>query len=243
MNSINTESINIGGVECRVKRSVKRKSVCIRITADGIAEMLVPSRMNSADLRLAGEKYSDWIKTNRAKRLELNAVKAKFTLSIGGSVRFLGRERIITEFEPEKPADCAASFDETALYVPRGIDGERLRIAVIQAYHQFAREYITARTIEIAANMGLNIKLVKINSAKTHWASVSKRGMLNFTWYSVMGEPEAVDYIIVHELCHMLEFNHSPRFWAHVGRYCPDYKRWKLYLRELWRQIQSENWD
>ncbi|MGN1128207.1 MAG: M48 family metallopeptidase, partial [Candidatus Flemingiibacterium sp.] len=75
-----------------------------------------------------------------------------------------------------------------------------------------------------------------------HWATCSAKGGLNFTWFTVMAEPAAIDYIIIHELCHMTELNHSPRFWKLVAERCPDYKDKKKYLDSLWREILSENW-
>ena len=83
---------------------------------------------------------------------------------------------------------------------------------------------------------------VKINSAKSHWASCSAHDTLNFSWYLAMAEPGAIDYVVVHELCHMKEFNHSPRFWQSVAEYCPDYEAKKRYLKELWDGISRENW-
>jgi len=57
----------------------------------------------------------------------------------------------------------------------------------------------------------------------------------------MMADPKAVDYIIIHELCHMYEFNHSPSFWELVERFCPDYKAHKAYLKKLWSDIEREN--
>ena len=91
--------------------------------------------------------------------------------------------------------------------------------------------------------MGLKPSAVKVNSAKTRWGSCSSRGSVNYTWYVVMADREAVDYIIIHELCHMRHMNHSAAFWAEVRKWCPEYERMKDELKEVWREIQGERWD
>ena len=232
------ETIEIGGSVCRLVRSAKRRTVCIRIADDGMAELLIPSAMSVADARAIGEKYRDWIRTRCRERQNLNEKREAFALSVGDRVRCLGGWRIITAHDAK-----TVGYDASAFYVPRGMEGERLRQAVMQIYRLCAKNYITARVSELSARMGLEPVSVKINAAKSHWATCSKKNTLNFTWYAIMADPGAIDYIIIHELCHMREFNHSPRFWALVGSYCPDYERHKRRLAELWREIQAENWE
>jgi predicted metal-dependent hydrolase len=232
------ETIEIGGVICRMIRSAKRRSVCIRITDDGNAEFLIPSNMPTANVIDFGENYERWIKENLAKRLELNAKRAAFELRIGDAVRCLGGNLVIAESDSN-----TIGYSDNSIFVPRGLSREEINPAVIKAYKLIAKDVITVRTDEISRLMGLKTPTVKINSAKSHWASCSKRGTLNFSWYSVMAPKETLDYIIIHELCHMIEFNHSPRFWALVAQFCPDYKKHKLILRNLMRDIRLKNWE
>ncbi|MCI8388730.1 MAG: M48 family metallopeptidase [Clostridiales bacterium] len=232
------DTINIAGFECRLKPSARRRTVCIRIADDGVPELLVPALMPESEVRSVAEKYRDWIIVHCDKRREVNASRAAFTLSVGDKVRCLGGVRTITEH-----SNSTVGYDETAFYLPRGLDSERLRRAVIQIYKLLAKNHITQRVSELAEQMKLEPMSVKINAARSHWATCSKRDTLNFTWYSIMADPRAIDYIIIHELCHMWEFNHSARFWALVGRWCPEYQYWKQYLNNLWHEIQLENWD
>ena len=233
-----TETITISGRECRVIRSERRKTVCIRVAGDGVPELLVPTFITDMELRHIAGRYAGWIDEHVNSAEELTRSRGDFELRIGGTVRCLGEGRIIRT-HPE----MTVSFDNEAFYVPEGLEGENLRRAVIQAYKLFARSYLTARTYEIARMMGLKPSAVKVNSAKTRWGSCSSRGSVNYTWYAVMADREAVDYIIIHELCHMRHMNHSKAFWDEVRKWCPEFERMKEKLKEVWREIQGERWD
>ena len=76
-----------------------------------------------------------------------------------------------------------------------------------------------------------------IRDQKSRWGSCSQKGNVNFNWKLVMAPPPALDYVVVHELCHLYEFNHSPRFWALVARHVPDYEVWKKWLKAHGKEL------
>jgi predicted metal-dependent hydrolase len=76
------------------------------------------------------------------------------------------------------------------------------------------------------------INNIFIKSQKTRWGSCSNRGNLNFNWKLSMAPPEVIEYVVIHELCHRLEMNHSSKFWAYVKKMCPDYKNHKNWLKK-----------
>lgn len=73
---------------------------------------------------------------------------------------------------------------------------------------------------------------VTIREQKTRWGSCSRKGNLNFNWKLIRAPQEALDYVVVHELCHLYEFNHSPGFWRMVESVLPDYEQWKRWLAQ-----------
>lgn len=76
------------------------------------------------------------------------------------------------------------------------------------------------------------ITRVSIRAQKTRWGSCSSRGTLSFNWKLYLTAPECLDYVVVHELCHLVHMDHSPAFWAEVERIMPDYRTWKKWLRD-----------
>ena len=115
--------------------------------------------------------------------------------------------------------------------------------AEVRATKKKAKEYLTRRCEHFAPRMGVDFQSVKVNSARTRWGSCTSEGNLNFTYRLIFAEPELIDYIVVHELAHRREMNHSPRFWAVVEATLPDYRKHRAALREFQRNISIEEGD
>lgn len=91
---------------------------------------------------------------------------------------------------------------------------------------------IPERVAHFAPLVGVDYGSITIRSQKTRWGSCSSKGNLNFNCLLLLAPPEVLDYVVVHELCHRKQMNHSPRFWAEVGRILPDYKVRVNWLKE-----------
>ena len=94
-----------------------------------------------------------------------------------------------------------------------------------------AAEIIEARCRYYAPVMGVSYGTVTIREQKTRWGSCSAKGNLNFNWKLVLMPQEILDYVVVHELAHRIQMNHSAAFWAEVEKILPDYKERKQWLK------------
>lgn len=94
-----------------------------------------------------------------------------------------------------------------------------------------AREVIPARVEHFAPLVGVSYDRITIRCQKTRWGSCSSKGNLNFNCLLIDMPEDVLDYVIVHELCHRLEMNHSDRFWAEVTRVLPDYRKAHSWLK------------
>jgi len=103
------------------------------------------------------------------------------------------------------------------------------------ALRSMARQYLTQRTQAWAEKCGLAINQIRIKDIRSRWGSCSSQRNINLNWHLVMVDKTLSDYVIVHELMHLHEMNHSPRFWAHVGQWLPNYA-------QLRRQLQAQQW-
>lgn len=102
----------------------------------------------------------------------------------------------------------------------------------IRGLAEKAAAIIPSRVAHFAGEIGVTYGRITIRSQKTRWGSCSAKGNLNFNCLLMMVPDEVLDYVIVHELCHRKEMNHSPGFWAQVERILPDYRRCRHWLKE-----------
>ena len=116
---------------------------------------------------------------------------------------------------------------------PRDYEGDP---ALERWYREQARKRIAWRTAYFARHMGVTYGRISIRAAKTRWGSCSAEGNLNFHWKLILMPPEILDYVVVHELAHRKEMNHSDRFWAEVERVLPDYRQRRAWLKEHGRE-------
>lgn len=102
----------------------------------------------------------------------------------------------------------------------------------LQALASQARQTVPERVAYFAPLVGVTYGRIAIRSQHTLWGSCSGKGNLNFNCLLMLTPPEILDYVVVHELCHRKEMNHSARFWAEVGRVLPDFENQRKWLRE-----------
>ena len=109
--------------------------------------------------------------------------------------------------------------------------------ALEEKYRRQAREKLSQRTAYFARQMGVSYGRITVRAAKTRWGSCSSRGNLNFHWKLALMPPEVLDYVVVHELAHRREMNHSPAFWAEVARILPDYQERRAWLKKFGQEV------
>ncbi len=127
---------------------------------------------------------------------------------------------------------------EVTLTADAACDGlEWRRDAIVSFYRQIAKDYLPARVAELAAEYGFSFNRLRIKHQKTRWGSCSAKGNINLNLRLMMAPDEAVDYVIIHELCHLRELNHSKEFWAQVENCCPEYRKWIAWFKQHRAQL------
>ena len=109
---------------------------------------------------------------------------------------------------------------------------QKLTDQEIQALREKARALVTERVQYYAPLIGVTYNQIVIRAQHTRWGSCSNKGNLNFKCLLALVPPEVLDYVVVHELCHRKELNHSERFWNEVTKILPDYKVRKKWLKD-----------
>ncbi len=209
-----------------------RASVELRVLPDGVRVFAPKSfPLRQAD-RLVAER-ADWIAEARAR---LDAYKAReenrYPMTEGMPVPVEGRPLTLRL----RWAARRSAWTEGADLILSGPDlspeavREQLRDYLIER----AKKRLAERLNHYAPLIGRSPGRVTIREQRTKWGSCSSQGNLNFNWKLIMAPPEALDYVVIHELCHLYDFNHSPKFWARVAAFQPDYATWRDFLRSGW---------
>jgi predicted metal-dependent hydrolase len=138
--------------------------------------------------------------------------------------------------EPTGTGKAVARLREGRLVVG---GGSRARVleAIDRWYRREARQRIEPLVEIEGERLGLEAKKVRIGNQRTRWGSCSTSGTLSFNWRLVMGRPEALRYVVVHELMHLRHHNHSRRFWNDLAAAFPDFRTEATWLRANERQL------
>lgn len=100
-----------------------------------------------------------------------------------------------------------------------------------------AREDLTSRVALRGREMGQLPRRLSVRGQKTRWGCCTGRGTVTLNWRLVMAPPEILDYVVVHELAHLTEPHHRPPFWRRVEAFCPEWRRWRRWLRDFGSQL------
>lgn len=114
---------------------------------------------------------------------------------------------------------------------------EKLTREKVIALAEEALKIIPARVEYFAKVIGVTYGKITIRNQKTRWGSCSSKGNLNFNCLLMLAPPEVLDYVVVHELCHRKQMNHSKAFWLEVEKVLPDYKEVRKWLKEEGSQM------
>ena len=222
-------------IEYTLTRS-KRKTVGIYIKEDSV-EVRAPLRCPESEIEQFVASKENWIVNKLAKSQKQARQKAAFALNYGDTISFRGAAYPIVA-----KAGTRAGFDGECFYLPPKLDAELIRDVCVKIYRRLAKTLFTERVAAFAEQMGVTPTAVKINGAKTRWGSCSSRKNINFSWRLIMADDEVIDYVVVHELAHIMQMNHSEKFWAIVENVLPDYKMCKTRLHKLQKRLAIEDW-
>lgn len=196
----------------------KRRTLSLEITADSKLYVRAPLKTPGWVIEKAVEEKSGWIarKQNEA-RLRREKYPPK-TCDEGESFVYLGKEYTLCFNNNAKKAEICGK----CLVVPQK-RREDIQRVITDWYINQAKLVLTKRAEYYSAKTGLKFSSLKITGALTRWGSCSRGAGLCFTWRLVMAPVEMIDYVVVHELCHIIHPNHSKAFWQSVENILPDY--------------------
>lgn len=215
-----------------------RKTAALHITQNGVLEVRAPLKMPKVDIDCFVASKEQWIRSHLEKAAVHSAARSNFKLDYGSQITLFGEVYPIVSSR-----SSGIHFDGASVFVPAGLDNGDIKCAVIRLYRVIAKDSFSERTGHFAGLMDVMPTGIRITGAKTLWGSCSGKNSISYSWRLVMADENVVNYVVVHELAHIKEHNHSPRFWAAVESIFPDYKDRRRKLKLIQEKLVAEDWD
>lgn len=205
-----------GNIEITMNR--RARQIIMRAQQDAIHITIPPiATANDIERALAkhGKQLLTELKKNKKKIIKqgtaLNAPNFSLKLSATNSNKFI----LIKDTEGKYLLQCPETADISKSNIQTWIEK-----AIISALQHRAKEILPARLSVLASKHNFNYKRVTTRNSRTQWGSCSNNGTISLSIYLILLPDTLIDYVLLHELCHTIEMNHSPRFWALLDKAC-----------------------
>lgn len=218
-----------------ITTSSQRKTLFIRVRPPGIVEVRVPVRTPTSDVVRFVEGKRSWIFDNVRMMQERSISRPKREYIAGEIFLFLGREYHLVIEEGDTSAVLLRGSELVVIVPKNRISSplsEWIKDRLYLWYLDQARELIKERIGYWANHLGVSRPMFTIRNQKTQWGSCSPKNTLSINVQLLMAPLTVIDYLVLHELCHIVHKNHSPDFWDLIRSNMPDYKRRKEELKK-----------
>lgn len=205
----------------------RRRTLAIYIDPAGQLIVKAPTGMSDRKVFDFVKAKAAWIAARQAQILKNSFINR--SVASYNSYFFLGLEVLPVISNNVRQI----TRSDGALLIPAKLDQTKIQKKVEKWFKDNAKIIIAERASYFSQVLKLKSSAVMTNNNKTRWGSCSKSGVIALNWRAVMLKPELLDYIIVHEFCHLLEFNHTTNFWAVVQTILPNWKSLRAHLKQM----------
>lgn len=217
-----------------------RKTIAISFDRDGNLVVKAPYFVRKYEIETFLSEKSEWIEDTLVKLRQAKEEEKKLCLKLenGDELYCLGEKRILTVIREERRrAKVNCVMGRLLLYVPYEADYTCKKEQLEKWYRKEAADLLTAKANAFADRIGVHFEDIRVKDQKSRWGSCSSKGNLNFNWRIIMAPEPVCDYVVIHELCHLVYMNHSEDFWNLVSVYCPKYRQYKKWLKENGKRL------
>jgi predicted metal-dependent hydrolase len=205
------------------------RSMRLRVLPSLMVEVRVSKGTSEREITRFLEENQIWIEAAHAKMQTYVATLPQYSFVEDQSFLYLGHEMKL-KFWEENHSDLVGRN----LMCPKNIQGDekKIRDELRNFFKREAETILFLRAYKIAKDMGIEPKKIRLRDLKTRWGSCSHEGYVSLSWKLVACPLDVIDYVIVHEYCHLVHMNHSKNFWNLVEAHCPNWKVLRKWLRQ-----------
>lgn len=206
-------------VDIHLRRSARARRLSLRVSRlRGSVTLTVPERAPQAEAVAFATEKLDWIRGHLAQ------LAPETLVDIGASLPVEGEMRVI-----QRGTTRSLALAPGAVIVPGSVRAVPARVGGF--LKEVARDRLAAASDRYAGTIGRSYAKLVLRDTRSRWGSCSSEGRLMYSWRLILAPPAVLDYVAAHEVAHLAEMNHSPRFWTIVEDICPGYRAPRSWLR------------
>lgn len=233
--TMNTIKIDNHQLTYTVSYQRNRKSIQLKITSPNHLNITAPTKFPKEGIEKILFEKNKWIVKQIAKLKAATTNPINKSIGHDATVLFLGQPHTLKFIikDTNKPA-VHLEGNQIILTLPPLAAKDTVtipRTLLRQWYIDCAVKNLSSKTSLWASTIGVHPKRITIKEQKTRWGSCSSRGNINYNWRIIMAPSEVIDYLVIHELCHLRIPNHSQTFWQEVEKFSPQFKEHRIWLR------------
>ena len=223
-------------VDVRIVENARTSRMTLRLVPATIKQeslrLTVPPGIADHEVDAFLQRHKNWAAARLARLPQAQEICDGATIQLRGvphTIRHSGERRGVV----------SVGMEEAGPVIRVHGDPQFLKRRVVDFLKRQARQDLTRAVTLHAKVLGVEPKSITIRDTTSRWGSCSSSGALNFSWRIVLAPPEVLDYLAAHEVAHLKEMNHSPRFWAHVKKLCPHMDRHRQWLRTHGQKLHA----
>jgi hypothetical protein len=218
----------------QVRKSARRKTLAIIVHPDNRVVVAAPAVCSRKDILRFVEDKSNWVRKVIRANLQRAGKNPPKKYETGEKLLYLGEEYIL-RIEAGTPP--RVMMEDGHICVRLHVEGlapeaSAVKKLLLNWYMDCALAKIKEKVPSFRDRIGVNPSFVTVKSMKSRWGSCSASGRISLAWNIIMAPEPVLDYLVVHELCHMIHHNHSPEYWKIVSSVLPDHKEKRRWLKE-----------
>ena len=230
-------TVNGQNITYTLRLDKRRKTIQLQLLPTAVVEVVTPGKLTPAELEHIFTAKSKWLR----KRLEQLAALAENPVNqqlvSGSQLLYKGAPHTLTILPGSNNVEVVLTPDELQVKIPTNYADYKQSATIIEKIVKAwlvdqAGTLFLDKTNHWAKVIGVCPTKITIRDQKTRWGSCSSLGNINYNWRIIMAPPWVADYLVIHELCHMLVPNHSAKFWGQVSRFSPNYRECRKWLTD-----------
>ncbi|MFC7071193.1 M48 family metallopeptidase [Halobaculum lipolyticum] len=228
MTAARSRTIDLAGdtVEYTVRESTRAERARIDVGLGGVT-VVVPEE-SGVDPAAVLSNHAEWVRDHAAEAAARRADLPTRRFEPGATFPYLGEpHEVVVETRPYSVVD-----DGALRLAAHHVDDTSVKRALETLYRRTARDRFERLAEEYAPAVGVDYGRIEVRNQRTKWGSCSTTGTISLNWRLQLAPPAIGEYVVVHELAHRRELNHSPAFWAIVAEHDPEYERHREWLAE-----------